>query len=413
MLILALNCGSSSVKTQLYDWNSKAIVAKAIVERIGLDNPTLTVESRGNKVKNIEEGIVDHKSAIEYIIDAFVAKEGGVVSSIKEIVAVGHRVVHGGDIFKRSVLVSRDVIDSIISISFLAPLHNPANVEGIEEAMKLMPDIPHIAIFDTAFHQSIPEEIFRYALPSKWFEKYKVRRYGFHGTSNLYVSKRAAYMLSKHANLCNMIVLHIGNGVSVTAIKNGRSMDTSMGMTPLEGAIMGTRCGDIDPAISTFMQKQAGLSPKDVEDALNRKSGLLGITEKYSDRRDIENNMGSDRLCQLAIDMECYRLKKYIGMYIAALANVDAIVFTAGVGENSPIIRGKTLENLEFLGIDIDKEKNKNTFSKNGETVISKESSKIKVFVIPTDEEIVFIEDAVAVLNGNEADHMEYPYSFI
>ncbi|TYB33708.1 MAG: acetate/propionate family kinase, partial [Flexistipes sinusarabici] len=278
----------------------------------------------------------------------------------------------------------------------------------------VLPDVPHVAIFDTAFHQTMPDYAYTYAVPYEWYENYGVRRYGFHGTSHLYVSKRAAALLGKPAKECNIITMHIGNGVSHTAIKNGVSVDTSMGLTPLEGAVMGTRCGDLDPAIPLFMQQQLNVGPKEMDTILNKKSGILGITGKYTDRRDVLKHCDmNEKRCQVAVDVESYRLKKYIGQYCAVLGRVDAIVFTAGVGENAVLIRQKALENLENLGIVIDKEKNLSTFSKSGETEISAPDSRIKVFVIPTNEELVFVEDVVAILNGTYKDHTEYPYTFL
>jgi acetate kinase len=331
-----------------------------------------------------------------------------------EISAVGHRVVHGGEKFARSVRIDDDVIKAIEDVQHLAPLHNPPNLAGIKAAKEVLPDVPHVAIFDTAFHQTMPAYAYTYAVPHEWYEKYGVRRYGFHGTSHLYVSKRAAVLLGKNPKDCNIITMHIGNGVSHTAIKNGVSVDTSMGLTPLEGAVMGTRCGDLDPAVPLFMQQQLDVGPKEMDNLLNKKSGILGLTGKFTDRRDVlENADNGDEKCKLAIEVEAYRLKKYIGMYMAVLGRTDAIVFTAGVGENAGAIRQLALEGLENLGIIIDKEKNLSTFSKHGETEISTKDSKVKVFVIPTNEELVFVEDVVAILNGTYKEHMQHDYTFL
>ncbi len=409
MLILTLNCGSSSLKCQLYDEVSYKIVAKAAADRIGLDGSAINMKSDKGEVKITDKKIADHKEAIENILQCF--KDNGVLENIEEIEAAGHRIVHGGDLFQKSTLIDNDVIEKIEQVSHLAPLHNPANVLGIKVLQKLLPNIPHVAVFDTAFHSSIPEKAYRYAIPNEWHDKYKVRRYGFHGSSHLYVSKRAAKMLGKPASECNTIVLHIGNGASITAVEKGLSVDTSMGMTPLEGLIMGTRSGDLDASIPAFITKMTGKSIEEVNEILHKQSGLLGVTGKYSDRRDIEANAESDELCKLAIDMECYILKKYIGSYMAVLNKVDAISFTGGVGENSAIIREKTLEHLDNLGIEIDVDKN-NNLKRGTEAEISSSSSKIKVFVIPTDEEIVLTEDVIAVLNGEYKDHLSYPYSF-
>jgi acetate kinase len=339
--------------------------------------------------------------------------EHGVVKCMDEISAVGHRVVHGGEKFTRSVAIDKDVLDAIKSVQHLAPLHNPPNISGIEAAQTVLPDVPHIAILDTAFHQTMPDYAYTYPLPYEWYQEYGVRRYGFHGTSHLYVSKRAALKLGKPLSESKIITLHIGNGVSHSAIKNGASVDTSMGLTPLEGAMMGTRCGDIDPAIPPFLMDQEGFNPREIDSLLNKKSGILGITGRYTDRRDvIENAQKGDYRCKLALDIEAYRIKKYIGAYAAALGGVDAVVFTAGVGENAGIIREMALEGLEFMGIDLDREKNLKTFSKHGESEITTPDSAVKVFVIPTNEELVFVEDVVAIMNDTYTSHLEFAYTF-
>jgi acetate kinase len=298
-------------------------------------------------------------------------------------------------------------------VQHLAPLHNPPNIAGIEAAQSVLPNVPHIAIFDTAFHQTMPGKAYNYAVPFEWYEKHGVRRYGFHGTSHLYVSKRAAVMLGKDPKDCNIITMHIGNGVSHAAIKNGISVDTSMGLTPLEGAVMGTRCGDLDPAIPMFIQQKEGFSAKEVDSILNKKAGILGITGQYTDRRDvIEGAEKGCQRCQLALDVEAYRLKKYIGAYTAAIGGIDAVVFTAGVGEMGWLIRERALEGLEYMGILLDREKNRNTATRKKENVITTPDSPVKVFVIPTDEELVFTEDVVAILEGTYTDHMNFKYSF-
>lgn len=412
MKILALNCGSSSVKYQLYEWETKKVLASGGVERIGLVGTNIN-HSAGDHKHRLEFDCADHTEAIMLILKFLYDEEFGVIKDLKDLDAVGHRIVHGGEYFRASVLIDKKVVEKIEELSCLAPLHNPPNLEGINAVTKLMPDIPQVAIFDTAFHQTMRDASYMYAIPRKWYEKFAVRRYGFHGTSHLYVSRRAAAMLGKPWTQCNMITLHIGNGVSVTAIKNGLSADTSMGFTPLEGAIMGTRCGDIDPSIPLFMEQSGGFSPDEISNILNRRSGVLGITGKYTDRRDVIRVAGEgDKFCKLALEMECYRLKKYIGAYYAALGRVDAIVFTAGVGENSPLIRRGSVEGLEKLGISIDEEKNERTFASGGETDITGVNSEIKVFMIPTNEELVFIEDVVGVLNGTYTDSLSYDYSF-
>lgn len=413
MDILALNCGSSSVKYQLFNWDERCVIAKGMVERVTIGDSFISHEMPGKETYKEESECPDHRTAINLIISTLMHPEHGVVKSMDEISAVGHRVVHGGEKFTRSVAIDKDVLDAIKSVQHLAPLHNPPNISGIEAAKSVLPDVPHIAIFDTAFHQTMPDYAYTYPLPYEWYQEYGVRRYGFHGTSHLYVSKRAAIKLGKPLSESKIITLHIGNGVSHSAIKNGASVDTTMGLTPLEGAMMGTRCGDIDPAIPPFIMDQEGCNPREIDSLLNKKSGILGITGRYTDRRDvIENAQQGDYRCKLALDIESYRIKKYIGAYAAALGGVDAVVFTAGVGENAGVIREKALEGLEFMGIDLDHEKNLKTFSKHGESEITKPDSAVKVFVIPTNEELVFVEDVVAILDDTYTNHLEFPYTF-
>jgi len=413
MDILALNCGSSSVKYQLYDWEKKEVIAKGMVERVTIGDSFIIHEVPGRETYREEYECPDHKVAIHLIIKTLVDTKHGVVKDMSQISAVGHRVVHGGEKFARSVMIDDAVLDAIKEVQHLAPLHNPPNIAGIEAAQSVLPNVPHVAIFDTAFHQTMPRHAYMYPLPYEWYEKHGVRRYGFHGTSHLYVSKRAAVLLNKAPKDCSIITMHIGNGVSHTAIKGGVSVDTSMGLTPLEGAVMGTRCGDIDPAIPMFIQQQEDLGPKEIDSILNKKSGVLGITGKFTDRRDvIEGAEEGDDRCQLALEIEGYRLKKYIGAYCAALGSLDAVVFTAGVGEMGWLIREKALEGLEHMGIKLDKEKNRNTMTRKRESVITTDDSPVKVFVIPTDEELVFTEDVVAILEETYTEHMSYPYSF-
>jgi acetate kinase len=413
MEILALNCGSSSVKYQLFNWDKKEVIAKGVVERVTIGDSFISHDVPGKKTYKENSECPDHRVAIDLIIKTLTHPEHGVVQKMEEISAVGHRVVHGGEKFTCSVPIDTEVLNAIRKVQHLAPLHNPPNISGIEAAQAVLPNVPHIAIFDTAFHQSMPAHAYIYPLPYEWYEEYGVRRYGFHGTSHLYVSKRAALKLGKPLDECNIITLHIGNGVSHTAIKGGKSIDTSMGLTPLEGAMMGTRCGDIDPAIPPSIMDQEGCTPREIDSILNKKSGLLGITGSFTDRRDVITHAEQgDKRCQLALDVEAYRLRKYIGSYAAALGGVDAIVFTAGVGENAGIIRQKALEGLEFMGIDLDFEKNMQTFSKSGETEITKPDSRVKVFVIPTNEELVFVEDVVGILNGSYTEHTKFNYSF-
>jgi acetate kinase len=413
MDILALNCGSSSVKYQLFDWARKEVIAKGMVERVIIGDSFIIHEVPGRETYREESECPDHQVAINLIIKTLTSEAHGVLSDINQISAVGHRVVHGGEKFTCSVRIDEQVLDAVKEVQHLAPLHNPPNIAGIEAAQALLPQVPHIAIFDTAFHQTMPEHAYLYPLPYDWYENFGVRRYGFHGTSHLYVSKRAAVLLGKPAAECNIVTMHIGNGVSHAAIKNGISVDTSMGLTPLEGAVMGTRCGDIDPAIPAFMMQKENLSAKEIDSILNKKSGVLGITGRFTDRRDvIENAEKGDKLCQLALDIESYRLKKYIGSYMAAVGRLDAVVFTAGVGEMGWPIRERAIEGLEHLGIHLDKERNKGAMTRKRESLITTDDSPVKVFVIPTDEELVFTEDVVAILNGTYTDHMQFEYSF-
>jgi len=413
MDILALNCGSSSVKYQLFDWKRKEVIAKGMVERVTIGDSYIIHEVPGRETYREEYECPDHKVAIHLIIKTLTDKRYGVVEDMSQISAVGHRVVHGGEKFTCSVMIDEEVLQAIKDVQHLAPLHNPPNISGIEAAQANLPGVPHVAIFDTAFHQTMPAHAYTYPVPAEWYEKHGVRRYGFHGTSHLYVSKRAAVMLGKAPKDCNIITMHIGNGVSHAAIKGGVSVDTSMGLTPLEGAVMGTRCGDIDPAIPMFIMQREGLSPKELDGILNKKSGVLGITGEFTDRRDvIEGAEKGCEKCRLALEIEGYRLKKYIGTYAAALGGVDAVVFTAGVGEMGWMLRERALEGLEFLGIQLDKEKNRTTMTRKKESIITREGSPVKVFVIPTDEELVFTEDVAAILAGTYTDHMNFSYSF-
>ncbi len=413
MKILTLNCGSSSVKYQVYDWEEKVPLAQGVVERVTIGDSFIKHTPFGKDPVKISHECPDHEEAIKLIMDTLTHPDYGVIKDLSEIDAVGHRVVHGGEEFTKSVLIDDKVIKTFTELSSLAPLHNPANVKGIKAAMKVLPNVPHVAVMDTAFHQTMPEYAYLYAVPRRWYEAYGVRKYGFHGTSHLYVSRRAAVMLGKKAHEVNLITCHIGNGASMTAIKNGKSVDHSMGFTPLEGLIMGTRSGDLDPAIITYVMEKENITADEVLYILNKKSGIFGITGKYTDRRDVEIAAEKgDKLAKLAIEMEAYRIRKYIGAYYAVLGRVDAIVFTAGVGERSPIIREKALSGLENLGIYLDRDKNNKAISRNKEFVISKDDSPVKVFVIPTDEEMVFTEDVVAIVEGTYDVPEKYTYSF-
>lgn len=413
MIILALNCGSSSVKYQLYDWDRREIMTRGNVERIGLENSFITHEEPGKDVYKAEYNCPSHEEAIKLIINTLVDPEVGVIKEISAISAVGHRVVHGGEHFSRSVMINDEVLAAIKEFADLAPLHNPHNISGIEAAKAVLPSVQQIAVFDTAFHQTMPPYAYIYPVPYEWYKMYGVRRYGFHGTSHLYVSRRAAAMLGKKPEEINCITMHVGNGVSIAAVKKGVSVDTSMGLTPLEGAVMGTRCGDIDPAIILFMIEKEGFYAHQLDMILNKKSGLLGITGKYFDRRDIDKLAQSgDERAKLAQEIESYRLKKYIGAYAAAMGGVDAIVFTAGAGELNSPLRERVLEGMEFLGIELDRKKNMDGNSREKETVISADGSRVKVMVIPTDEELVFVEDVAAILEGRYDTHTKFSYSF-
>ncbi len=413
MDILTLNCGSSSAKYQVYDWDQKEILCKGVVERIGQPNSKIEHSAKGKEEYEAEHPCPTHKEAIGLILQTIQDPQTGAVEDLNSIGAVGHRVVHGGEKFTKSVQITPEVLQEFEEIAHLAPLHVPANILGIRGAQAVLPNVPHVAVLDTAWHQTMAPAQYMYALPYEWYEKNGVRRYGFHGTSYVYTSKRAAVLLGKKPTETNVIVAHIGNGASMCAMKNGKSFDTSMGLTPLEGLVMGSRSGDIDPAIVPHMANETGQSPKELDTTLNKKSGLMGLTGQYTDRRDVmkEAEAGSER-CEMARRMEAYRIKKYLGAYTAALGRVDAIVFTAGVGEMNHWIREKSLENLESLGIKLDKEKNKLSYVRNGETCISTDDSPVKIFVIPTDEELVMTEDAYAVMKGTYDVPYRFTYSF-
>jgi acetate kinase len=413
MVILTLNCGSSSAKYQVYDWDNKDVLASGVVERVTQPGSVITHEAKGKDKYVKESPCPTHKEAIELIIATITDPTVGVITDMSVIKAVGHRVLHGGDKFTKSVIVTPEVIETFRSVQDLGPLHNPANIMGIEAAQKVLPDVPHCAVMDTAWHQTMPDTSFMYAVPKEWYQKYQARRYGFHGTSFLYTAKRASVLLHKEPKDTNIIIAHIGNGASMCAVKNGQCFDTSMGITPLEGLVMGTRSGDCDPALALYIMRKTGMSVAEMDTALNKKSGLLGITGKYVDRRDVIKAMEEgDADAKLAFEMECYRLRKYFGAYLAALGPIDAIVFTAGVGEFSVPVRERCMEGLEHLGIKLDKHKNSLAHTRNAETCISADDSKVKIFVIPTDEELVMTEDAYALMKGTYDVHTKFTYSF-
>lgn len=413
MVILTLNCGSSSVKYQVYDWETKDTLATGIVERVAIGNSSITHRCGGQTDYVLQHECPTHTVAIELILNTLVSSECGVIQDMSGIKAVGHRMVHGGAKFARSVLIDDQFLAAFRDLIDLAPLHNPANLMGVEAAKAVLPDAPHCAVMDTAWHQTMPDFAYSYALPREWREKYAVRRYGFHGTSFLYNAKRASVLLGKDPFETNLIIAHIGNGASINAVKNGLSYDTSMGMTPLEGLIMGTRSGDIDPGIIFHMMRKAGLSGDEVDKALNKQSGILGLTDKWADRRDVEQAVEKgDPVAILAQSTEAYRIKKYIGAYTAALGRVDALVFTAGVGEMGPAIRRLSTAGLENIGIVIDEKKNDLAKCRNAELEITGKGSKVRVFVIPTDEELVMTEDAYALMAGKYDVHTKYRYYF-
>ncbi len=397
MNILVINCGSSSLKYQLIDMNGENVLAKGLVERIGIEGSVIKHDTTGKDRVVIEESMKDHKRALELVLQAIVHEEYGAIKSMDEIGAVGHRVVHGGEEFASSVVIDEAVMKALDRCIELAPLHNPPNIMGIEACKELMPDTPMVGVFDTAFHQTIPAENYIYPLPYEFYEKYKIRRYGFHGTSHKYVSLRAAEMLGKDIKDLNIVTCHLGNGSSVTAVQGGKSIDTSMGFTPLEGLAMGTRSGDIDPAIIPFIMNKENLSFDEANDLLNKKSGVLGISGVSSDFRDLEvaAQEGNER-AQLALDVFCNRVTKYIAAYAAQMCSIDALVFTAGIGENSSSIRERICEGLECLNIVIDKELND---VRGKEAVVSKNVGGVTILVIPTNEELMIARDTLNLVN--------------
>ncbi len=397
MKILVINAGSSSLKYQLFDMKDESVLCSGIVERIGLNGSRLVHKAYGKKY-TVESTVKDHRIALKLVLDILTDKEKGVIKSMNEINAVGHRVVHGGETFSGSVLIDEKVMKALEENVELAPLHNPPNIMGIKAARELLPDVPHVGTFDTAFHQTLSKKAYLYAIPLKYYEKYKIRRYGFHGTSHFYVSHRTAEILNRPIEEMKIITCHIGNGSSVTAVKYGKSVDTSMGFTPLEGLVMGTRSGDLDPAIVTFLQEKENLSYKEINNILNKESGAFGLSNGLSsDMRDIENAALEDHneIAKIALDIYDYRIAKYVGAYAAAMNGVDAITFTAGVGENSAYTRADVCSYLEFLGLKVDPNKN-NVRGK--EAIISTDDSKVKVLVVPTNEELVIARDTQKIV---------------
>lgn len=396
MKILVINAGSSSLKYQFIHIEDKAVLAKGQCERIGIAGSKLTQKVPGRDDVVREAPMKDHSDAIKMVIDALTDRESGVISDMKEIDAVGHRVVHGGEYFSESVLIDSMVKKAIEDCIDLAPLHNPPNLIGIEACEKIMPGTPQVAVFDTAFHQTMPPEAFLYPLPYDLYTKYKIRKYGFHGTSHKYVANRAAEMLGKPIEDLKIVTMHLGNGSSITAVKNGKSVDTSMGFTPLAGVMMGTRCGQLDPAIVTFIMEKENKDIKEVNDLLNKESGVLGISGVSSDFRDLDKAAAEgNKRAQLALDMFNYSVKRYIGLYATVMGGLDAIVFTAGIGENTASIRKAITEGQEFLGIKIDEEKNK---VRGEERDISADDATVRTLVIPTDEEMMIAMDTARLV---------------
>ena len=397
MNILVINCGSSSLKYQLINSNTEQVLAKGLCERIGIDGMLTYQPISGGKMKH-EISMPTHSEAIRAVLDALTDDKYGVIKSLSEIGAVGHRVVHGGEKFTKSCLLDEEAIDAIQECSDLAPLHNPANMIGIRVCQNLMPGVPQVAVFDTAFHQTMPEVAYTYGIPYEYYEKYKVRRYGFHGTSHKYVSERAAQILGRPYEDLKIIVAHLGNGASICAVDHGKSVDTSMGLTPLEGLVMGTRSGDIDPAIIDFVAKKEHLSSSQMDNILNKKSGMLGISGVSSDGRDLDAAAAAgNRRAKLALDVFNYNVVKYIGAYVAVMNGVDAIAFTAGIGENNSVMRKEVLKHFGYLGITLDEEANE---AHGTERIISTPDSKVAALMIPTNEELAIARDTLALVEG-------------
>lgn len=398
MKILVLNCGSSSIKYKLYDMDDESVLAQGGVERIGLDNAFLKLTLPNGEKKKIMHDMPDHKEGVNFVFQQLLSEEYGAIKSLDEIDAVGHRIVQGGDLFEKSCLVNEEVEKGIESLCDLAPVHNAGHLKGIRAVDHLMPDVPQVTVFDNAFHSTMPPHAYLYAIPFELYEKYHVRRYGFHGTSHRYVSQRVADLMGKDIRDLKIVTCHIGNGASVAAIKDGKVIDTSMGLTPLAGVMMGSRSGDIDPSAVTYLMNKLNMQPQEMADFLNKKSGVLGITGISSDMRDIESaaEQGNER-ARLALDMYNYRIKKYIGAYAAAMGGVDVIVWTAGVGENQIGTRLDACSDLEFLGVKIDAEANN---CRGEEVRISTPDSRVQVWVVPTDEEIVIARDTMELVKG-------------
>ena len=395
MNVLVINCGSSSLKFQLINSDTEEVLAKGLCERIGIDGK-LTYQPAGGEKTKEDKAMPTHTEAIQFVIDALTDSERGVVKHLDEIDAVGHRLVHGGEKFACSVVITEEVLEAMEECNDLAPLHNPANLIGVRACQKIMPNVPMVGVFDTAFHQTMPEKAYIYGLPYEYYEKYKVRRYGFHGTSHSFVSKRTAELLGKPIEDTKIVVCHLGNGSSISAVLGGKSVDTSMGLTPLEGLVMGTRSGDIDPAILEFIAKKENLDIEGLMNVLNKKSGVQGISGLTSDFRDLNDAMDKgDKRGKLALDVFCYRVAKYVGSYVAAMNGVDAIVFTAGIGENDSYVREQVISYFGYLGVQFNAAANN---VRGEETELTTPDSKVKVFIVPTNEELAIARETVALV---------------
>ena len=402
MKILVINAGSSSIKYQLIDMDTNALLAKGQADRIGIEGGNFKQKVEGREDYKLDVHMANHAEAVSIVLETLTSKENGVISSLSEISAVGHRVLHGGEKFSGSVIVDEKVIEAIEECCELGPLHNPANLTGIRACEKLMPGVPQVAVFDTGFHQTMPDYAYLYALPYEYYEKYKIRRYGFHGTSHRYVSMRAADMLGKLDDPTGLriVTCHLGNGSSLAAVKDGKCYDTSMGLTPLEGIMMGTRCGSIDPAIVPLLMKKENLTADEVDTVMNKKSGILGVSQVTSDNRDIEEGArNGNKRYQLIESMIVHQLTKLIGSYAAAMGGVDAIVFTGGIGENNPHYRARVAKNLEFMGVKIDEEINAKAMRTSDENDISAPDAKVKMLVIPTNEELMIAKDTAELVS--------------
>ena len=398
MKILVINAGSSSIKYQLIDMATEKVIAKGMCDRIGIAGGNFKLKADGREDYKLDIQMANHKEAVKLVLDALVSPEHGVIESLSEISAVGHRVLHGGEKFSGSVIVDEKVIAAIEECCELGPLHNPHNLTGIRACEAMMPGVPQVAVFDTGFHQTMPDYAYMYALPYEYYEKYRIRRYGFHGTSHRYVSLRAAEMLGRKD--LKIVTCHLGNGSSIAAVKDGKCFDTTMGLTPLEGIMMGTRCGSIDPAIIPLLMKKENLTADEIDTIMNKKSGILGVSQVTSDNRDIEQGAkeGNERY-QLIESMICHQLTKYIGGYAAAMGGVDAVVFTGGIGENNPHYRARVAEKLAFLGVELDEETNKKAMRTSEEFVLTTPNSKVKILMIPTNEELMIAKDTLELVS--------------